>query len=62
MYASVIGYLPASDPQILIYVVVDSASTGGPVWGNTVAAPVFKEVANQCARILNIPPDKNVVE
>ena len=62
LYASVIGYLPANDPQVLIYVVIDSASTGGPVWGNTVAAPVFKEVANQCARILNIPPDKNVVE
>ena len=62
LYASVIGYLPASDPQLLIYVVIDSASSGGPVWGNTVAAPVFKEVANQCARILNIPPDKNVVE
>ena len=61
LYASVIGYLPAKDPQILVYVVVDSASNG-PVWGNTVAGPVFKEVANQCARILNIPPDKNVVE
>ena len=61
LYASVIGFLPAHDPQILIYVVVDSASNG-PVWGNTVAAPIFKEVANQCARILNIPPDKNVVE
>lgn len=62
LYASVIGFLPANDPQILIYVVIDSASAGGPVWGNTVAAPVFKEVANQCARILNIPPDKNDVE
>ncbi len=58
LYASAIGYFPASDPQVLIYVVVDSASNG-PVWGNTVAAPIFKEVANQCARILNIPPDKN---
>ena len=62
LYASVIGYLPANNPQILIYVVVDSASTGGPVWGNTVAAPIFKEVALQVARILNIPPDKNVVK
>ena len=62
LYASVIGYLPASNPQLLIYVVIDSASAGGPVWGNTVAAPVFRDVANQCARILNIPPDKNVVE
>ena len=62
LYASVIGYFPVNNPQILIYVVIDSASAGGPVWGNTVAAPVFKEVALQCARILNIPPDKNVVE
>jgi len=61
LYTSVVGYLPAKDPQMLVYVVVDSASNG-PVWGNTVAGPVFKEVANQCARILNIPPDKNVVE
>ena len=61
LYTSVIGYLPANDPQIIIYVVVDSAS-GGAVWGNTIAGPVFKEVANQCARILNIPPDKNVVQ
>lgn len=61
LYTSVVGYLPASNPQILVYVVVDSASVGA-VWGNTVAGPVFKEVANQCARILNIPPDKKVVE
>ena len=62
LYASVIGYFPANNPQVLIYVVIDSASAGGPVWGNTVAAPVFKEVALQAARILNIPPDKNVVQ
>ncbi len=59
LYTSVIGYLPASNPQILIYVVIDSASVG-PVWGNTVAGPVFRKVAMQCARILNIPPDKSV--
>lgn len=57
MYTSTIGYLPASDPQVLIYVVVDSA-TKGPVWGNTVAGPVFKEVAEQTARILDLKPDK----
>ena len=57
LYASIIGYLPATNPQILIYVIVDSAQVG-PVWGATVAAPVFKEVATQVVRILNIPPDK----
>lgn len=61
LYTSIIGYLPASDPQILIYVLVDSAS-GGDVWGSTVAAPIFKEIANQCSRILNLKPDKRRME
>ena len=61
LYTSVIGYLPASNPQLLVYVIVDSP-TGGAVWGNTVAGPIFREVANQSARILNITPDKNVVK
>lgn len=42
---------------MLIYVVVDSAKNG-PVWGNTVAGPVFHEVAEQTARILDLKPDK----
>ena len=29
MYTSTIGYLPASDPKVLIYVVVDSAKRTG---------------------------------
>lgn len=57
LYTSIVGYLPASDPQVLIYVLVDSAS-GGEVWGSTIAAPVFKEIASQTARILNLRPDK----
>ena len=43
-YTSVIGFLPASNPQVLIYVVIDSP-TGYGVFGSTVAAPVFKEIA-----------------
>lgn len=60
LYTSIIGYLPASNPQVLIYVLVDSAS-GGDVWGSTIAAPVFKEIASQSARILNLKPDKHIV-
>lgn len=56
-YTSTIGYFPAEDPKVIIYVMVDSAR-GGAVWGNTVAAPVWREVALQCARILNLKPDK----
>ena len=56
-YTSTVGYFPAEDPKVIIYVMVDSARVGA-VWGNTVAAPVWREVALQCARILNLKPDK----
>ncbi len=56
-YTSTIGYLPATDPQVVIYVMIDSAKVGA-IWGNTVAGPVFHEVAEQTARILNLKPDK----
>ena len=56
-YTSTIGYLPASDPQVLVYVMVDSAKFGA-IWGNTVAGPVFHEVTTQIARIMNLKPDK----
>ena len=59
MYTSTVGYLPASNPQVLVYVMVDSAKVGA-IWGNTVAGPVFHEVTTQVARILDLKPDKNV--
>ena len=59
LYTSIIGYLPSNNPQLLIYVVVDSAS-GSDVWGSTVAAPVFREVAQQSARIMGITPDRPI--
>ena len=59
MYTSTVGYLPASNPQVLVYVMVDSAKVGA-IWGNTVAGPIFHEVTTQVARILDIKPDKNV--
>lgn len=57
LVTSIIGYFPATNPQIEIYVVIDSPSKGA-LWGNTVAGPVFREVALQTARILNIAPDR----
>ena len=57
LYTSIVGYLPASDPQVLIYVIVDSAQ-GYEIWGNTVAAPIFKEICTQLTHILNLQPDK----
>jgi len=59
LYTSIVGYMPSSNPQVLVYVVVDSAQ-GGEIWGNTVAAPIFKEISTQIAHILNLQPDKNM--
>lgn len=59
LYTSIVGYMPSSDPQVLIYVIVDSAQ-GGEIWGNTVAAPIFKEISTQVTHILNLQPDKGV--
>ena len=58
LYTSIVGYLPATDTQVLIYVVVDSAQ-GGEIWGSTVAAPIFKAIASQVASIMNLTPDKH---
>lgn len=49
--ASFIGYFPADNPEILILVVIDNPQTEGR-WGNTIAGPVFNEVAKITARRL----------
>ncbi len=55
-FASFIGFFPADNPEILIYVGMD-VPHDGHVGGKT-AAPVFKEIAVQAANYLNIRPDK----
>jgi cell division protein FtsI (penicillin-binding protein 3) len=57
---SFIGFFPADDPQLCIYVVLDAPKEGSQAFGGTVAAPVFREIAERCASYLNIPPDKNL--
>lgn len=52
--ASFVGFLPAEQPELGIVVVVDEPQpkhTGG-----VVAAPVFREIAEQAVRYLDIPP------
>lgn len=51
--ASFAGYFPAENPQVAILVMVDEPKT--VVWGGSVAAPVFRNIAMQAARYLNIP-------
>jgi cell division protein FtsI/penicillin-binding protein 2 len=58
-YASFIGFFPADNPEILIYVALDEPK-GSLHQGGQAAAPVFKEIAEKIANYLNIRPDKAV--
>ena len=53
--ASFIGFAPADKPEIAILVVVDEPK--GKYYGGIVAAPVFKQIAQQTLNYLNVPPD-----
>lgn len=53
---SYVGFAPASDPKIAVYVYVDGA-TRGPQWGGQVAGPIYKAVVEEVMRYWNIPPN-----
>lgn len=52
--ASFGGYVPADRPRLAILVVIDEPK--GNEYGGTVAAPVFKEIAEPVLRYLGVPP------
>lgn len=54
--ASFCGIIPMSSPRLSILVVLDEPK--GDYWGASTAAPIFKRVASQAVRYLEIPPDR----
>ncbi len=48
------GVFPIEDPQVVIYVWINEPETAK--YGSTVAAPVFRKVAEHCTRILALEP------
>jgi cell division protein FtsI (penicillin-binding protein 3) len=52
--ASFVGYVPADRPRLVMLVVIDDPK--GAQYGGTVAAPVFREVAEASLRYLGVPP------
>ncbi|HET6976548.1 MAG TPA: penicillin-binding protein [Pyrinomonadaceae bacterium] len=52
---SFVGFAPVSNPQVVIIVVIDEPA--GAYHGGDVAAPVFREVAEQVLPTLNVMPD-----
>ena len=53
--ASFVGFAPAQDPRLLVAVVVDNPK--GDIYGGTVAAPAFGEIAKFALPYLGIPPE-----
>lgn len=54
--ASFLGLVPAEDPQLAIIVVVDAPGNYEARTGGTAAAPVFREIAENAVKYLDIPP------
>ncbi|HXU63702.1 MAG TPA: penicillin-binding transpeptidase domain-containing protein, partial [Polyangia bacterium] len=57
--ASSVGTVPAEDPRIAIIVVLDEPQ-GQLHQGGQVAAPIFKEIAEQALRYLHVAPSTPV--
>ena len=53
--ASFVGFAPVSNPQVAIIVVIDEPA--GAYHGGDVAAPIFREVAEQILPTLGVMPD-----
>jgi cell division protein FtsI (penicillin-binding protein 3) len=56
--SSFIGYAPLPTPRITILVQIDEPK--GAIYGGTVAAPVFRQLAQQVLIHLRIPPDRTL--
>jgi cell division protein FtsI (penicillin-binding protein 3) len=50
--ASFVGFLPASDPRVVIAVSIDEPRT---IYGGLAAAPLFREIARYAIQRLSIP-------
>jgi cell division protein FtsI (penicillin-binding protein 3) len=54
--SSFVGMAPASDPRLLIAVMIDEPE-GREYYGGVVAAPVFRAVIAEALRMLAVQPD-----
>lgn len=53
-----VGMAPASNPRVVLAVVVDSPSNG-QYFGGLVSAPVFSRIMAETLRLMNIEPDRS---
>jgi cell division protein FtsI (penicillin-binding protein 3) len=55
--ASFLGFAPVTNPQIVIAVTLNHTTGGTAGYGGPVAAPVFREIATQALRMMDVPKD-----
>ncbi len=53
---SFVGFAPASNPRVIVAVMIDEPS-GGKFYGGDVAAPAYSAITGAALRLLNITPD-----
>lgn len=58
--SSFVGFVPADDPRLAIIVVIYEPK--GQIYGGVVAAPVFKEVAEQALSYLGVPIEEEELQ
>lgn len=57
---SFIGFLPADNPKVIVYVAIDNPK-GITQYGGTVAAPIAKNILTDAIAALEIPPSTSVI-
>ncbi len=57
--ASFVGFAPAHDPQIVVFVMIDEP-TRKPYYGGLWAAPVFSQIVARSLNYLNVKSDKMI--
>lgn len=57
------GFMPAEDPAFVCYVVIDEPKTTEvPLYGGTIAAPIFSKIATRIAAHMNLKPTEPLKE
>ena len=57
---SFVGFVPADNPQIMLYIAVDGA-TKGSQWGSQISAPIFKRIMKDVLNYLGTKPREDTI-
>lgn len=59
-FSSFVGFAPAENPKLVVYVGLDSPQ-GGQIYGGQIAAPVFRNVMSAALYQLRLPPTQRTL-